>query len=105
MYIYEINESSVYVPEHHSWFIKDDEDALEKIKKIVMDCIIDGISECGYRISEKGGRSSYNIDGLLDKEESLRNTLEEVSRYIFISQFNKISLLSSNIRINKIEVL
>lgn len=105
MYIYEIEESSVYVPEHHSWFVKDDEDALEKIKNIVMDCIRDGISECEYRVLENGDRRSYNIEGLLDLEESLRNTLDEVSQYIFISQFNKISLLSSNIRINKVEVL
>lgn len=105
MYIYEIKESSVYVPEHHSWFVKDDEDALEKIKKIVMSCIRDSICECEDRVLEIGDRSSYNIEGLLDREESLRNTIDEVSRYVFISQFTKVSLLSSNIRINKVEVL
>ncbi len=105
MHIYEIEESSVYVPEHHSWFVKDDEYALEKIKKIVMECIRDSICECEDRVLENGDRSSYNVEGLLDWEESLRNTLDEVSRYVFISQFNKVSLLSSNIHINKIEVL
>ena len=105
MYVWEIKESSVYVPEHHSWFVKDDEYALEKIKKIVLGCIRYSICECEDRVLENGDRSSYNVEGLLDKEESLRNTFDEVSRYVFISQFNKIPLLSSNIRINKVEVL
>lgn len=104
MYVWEIKATSIYNSESHSILVKDDEEALSKIKNKVISLIRDDRNECEYRLKlfkEDSKDFKFNADWV----ESLQNKIEEVNRYEFTSQLKNFELMSCDVYVNKVEVI
>lgn len=105
MYVWEILEKSCFDGNIENTLIKDDNEALNKIKKEVMEILYYEIAECEDRIGSWDGVSNQVLENTQDWSESMQNKLSEVERYEFISQFKKAELFGCTVYVNKIEVI
>lgn len=104
VYVWEIKAVSIYNSESYSILVKDDEEALSKIKKKIISLIRNDRNDCKYKL-ELFEEYSKDFEFNADWVESLQNKLEEVSRYEFISQIKNLELMSCDVYVNKIEVI
>ena len=105
IYVWEILEKSCFDGNIEHTLIKDDDEALNKIKKEVMGILYYEIAECEDRVGGWDGVSTQVLENIQDWSESMQNKLSEVEKYEFISQFKKIELFGCTVYVNKIEVI
>lgn len=103
-HVWEIKAASIYNSESYSILVKNDEEALSKIKKKIMSLIRDDINDCKYKL-ELFKEDSKDFEFNADWVESLQNKIEEVNRYEFLSQLKNLELMSCDVYVNKIEVI
>lgn len=104
LFIWKLEEVLLRNGENSCVYVKDDEQAFNKIKGIIGDYILADIEDCEsklYEFSEDSGDFEY----LSDWVESLQNRYNEIVNYTSISQFKTTELYHSEIYINKVEVI
>lgn len=104
MYVWEIFEVSIYNSEGINTLIKDDNNSLAKIKRIIMRYIRENIEECKERL-EIFEEHSKDFEHTNDWLDLLQNKLDEVSRHTLMSQFKSFDLLNCNVYVNRVEVI
>lgn len=108
MYVWEVREDAKYDYDHSSILIKDDNEALSKIKHFVLRILREDLSEWEGRLSDcedDVGYGSANYAKAADWVDSLVQKIHMVDRYEFISQFKKLETSDCYIYLNKVKVL
>lgn len=104
MYVWELKETSCFDGSSECTLFKDDDEALDKIKKIIQEYVYHDIAECEDRASDLQDVGGEVLERTLDWIDSLAGKLNELENYKSLEQFKKFRLFSCDLYLIKVEV-